>query len=302
LLYYHNQLPMTNHTSGRDANGLAHSANSLALIRSRLPSLAVAEQRVAQWVLQHAEEVVRMSMAQVARECGVSDTTVLRFCRAVGFQGYTDMKLSLVQDMASPTQLVHDDINEDDDALTIARKVFLSNIQALQDTLEVLDGEALVKAADMIAAAKQILIIGVGTSGPIVQDMYHMFFRLGFNVRAQTDSYLQLMEAALVGEGDVVVGVSQSGSSTDPVLTLEEAKRNGAGTIVITGNAESPITQYADVTLLAVSRETRAEAIASRIAQMTLVDALYVIISMRMLPVTTQNEAKIWKAVIQKTL
>ena len=129
-----------------------------------------------------------------------------------------------------------------------------------------------------------------------------MFFRLGFNVRAQTDSYLQLMEAALVQEGDVVVGISQSGSSTDPVLTIEEAKRNGAGIIVITGNAESPITQHADVTLLAVSRETRAEAIASRIAQMTLVDALYVIVSMRMLPITTRNETKIWKAIIPKTL
>ena len=241
-------------------------------------------------------------MAQVARECGVSDTTVLRFCRAAGFQGYTDMKLAIVQDMATPTQLVHDDISEDDDAITIARKVFHSNMQALQDTLEVLDGAALIKAADMIASAEQILIIGVGTSGPIVQDMYHMFFRLGFNVRAQTDSYLQLMEAALVQEGDVVVGVSQSGSSTDPVLTIEEAKRNGASTIVITGNAESPITKYADVTLLAVSRETRVEAIASRIAQMTLVDALYVIISMRMLPITTQNETKIWKAIIPKTL
>jgi len=293
---------ITDKMPGHDVNGLTHSANSLARIRSRLPALAAAEQRVAQWVLQHAEDVVRMSMAQVARECGVSDTTVLRFCRAAGFQGYTDMKLSIVQDLATPTQLVHDDINEDDDALTVARKVFHSNIQALQDTLEVLDGEALGKAADLIADADQILIIGVGTSGPIVQDMYHMFFRLGFNVRAQTDSYLQLMEAALVSDGDVVIGVSQSGSSTDPVLTIEEAKRNGASTIIITGNAESPITKYADVTLLAVSRETRAEAIASRIAQMTLVDALYVIISMRMLPITTQNEAKIWKAVIQKTL
>ncbi len=293
---------MPESSSGRNGNGLAPSASSLARIRSRLPALAAAEQKVAQWVLQHADEVVHMSMAQVARECGVSDTTVLRFCRAAGFQGYTDMKLSIVQDLASPTQLVHDDISEDDDAITIARKVFHSNIQALQDTLEVLDGDALVRAADMIANADQILIIGVGTSGPIVQDMYHMFFRLGFNVRAQTDSYLQLMEAALVRPGDVVVGISQSGSSTDPVLTLEEAKRNGAGTIVITGNAESPITKFADVTLLAVSRETRAEAIASRIAQMTLVDALYVIISMRMLPITTRNENKIWKAIIRKTL
>ncbi len=279
-------------------------ASSLARIRSRLPALAAAEQKVAQWVLQHADDVIHMSMAQVARECGVSDTTVLRFCRAAGFQGYTDMKLAIVQDLATPTQLVHDDITEEDDALTIARKVFLSNMQALQDTMEILDGEALARAADMLADARLILIIGVGTSGPIMQDMYHMLFRLGLNVRAQSDSYLQLMEAALVGPEDVVVGVSQSGSSTDPVLTMAEAKRNGAGTIVITGNAESPITQHADVTLLTVSRETRAEAIASRIAQMTLVDALYVILSMRMLSITTRNENKIWKAIIQsqKTL
>ncbi len=277
---------------------------SLARIRSRLPALAASEQRVAQWVLQHPENIIHMSMAQVARECGVSDTTVLRFCRAAGFQGYTDMKLAIVQDLATPTQLVHDDIAEEDDALTITQKVFLSNIQALQDTLEVLDGEALHKAADILAVARQILIIGVGTSGPIVQNMYHMLFRLGLHVRAQSDSYLQLMEAALVGPDDAVVGISQSGSSTDPVLTMAEAKRNGASTIVITGNAESPITQHADVTLLAVSRETRAEAIASRIAQMSLVDALYVILSMRMLPTTTRNENKIWKAIIQshKTL
>lgn len=276
--------------------------NALTRIRSSYPSLAASEKRVANWVMKEPEKVLHLSMAQVARECGVSDTTVLRFCRNAGFQGYTDLKLSIARDIVSPTQVVHDDIAEGDAPATIARKVFLSNIQALQDTLEVLDEAALIKAVELIAAAEQILIIGVGTSGPIVQDMYHMFFRLGFNVRAQTDSYLQLMEAALVGPGDVVIGISQSGSSTDPVLTVEEAKRNGAKIIVITGNAESPITKSADVTLLAVSRETRAEAIASRIAQMTLVDALYVIISMQMLPITTENESKIWKAVIKKTL
>ncbi len=276
--------------------------NALTRIRSSYPSLAASEKRVADWVMKEPEKILHLSMAQVARECGVSDTTVLRFCRNAGFQGYTDLKLSIAMNLTSPTQVIHDDIAEGDAPATIARKVFLSNIQALYDTMEVLDEDALLQAADMIASAARISIIGVGTSSPIVQAMYQMFFRLGLNVRAQTDSYLQLMEAALVGEGDVVVGISQSGSSTDPVLTVAEAKRNGAKTIVITGNAESPITQYADVTLLAVSWETRAEAIASRIAQMTLVDALYVILSMRMFPVTTENEAKIWKAVIKKTL
>ncbi len=277
------------------------SSNALARIRSQLPALAAAEARVANWVLQRPEEVIHLSMAQVAQECGVSDTTVLRFCRNAGFQGYLDLKLSIARDMASPTQIIHDNIEEDDDPLTVARKVFMSNIQALYDTLEVLDPESLTQAVDLLNRAKRILIIGAGTSGPIVHDMYNMFSRLGLNCRARTDSYLQLMDAALVGPGDVVVGISQSGSSVDPVLTLQEAKKNGAATIVITGNAQSPITKHADVTLLSVARETRAEAIASRIAQHTIIDALYVIISLQNLETAVQNEKRIWDAWLPKT-
>lgn len=265
-----------------------------------MPTLAASEARVANWILQQPETVMGLSMAQVAQACGVSDTTVLRFCRTVGFQGYLDLKLSIARDLTSPTQVIHDDIVEGDAPITMARKVFMSNIQALYDTLEILNEEALNQAVTLLDGARQILIIGVGTSGPIVQTMYQMFFRLGLNCKAQTDSYLQLMEVALLGPGDVVVAISQTGSSTDPILTLEEARRNGASTICITGNAQSPITQHADVTLLSVARETRAETIASRIAQLTIIDALYVIVSWRNMETVVQNERRIWDAVMPK--
>jgi DNA-binding MurR/RpiR family transcriptional regulator len=127
-----------------------------------------------------------------------------------------------------------------------------------------------------------------------------MFSRLSLNCHAQTDSYLQLMDAALLGPEDVVVCVSQSGSSIDPVMTVKQAKKNGATIIVVTGNAHSPITQYADITLLSVSRETRAEAIASRIAQHTIIDALYVIISLQRMETTLENEKRIWDAWLPK--
>ena len=276
--------------------------NSLAQIRSRLSTFATAERQVADWVLQYSEEVIHSSMAQVAQKCGVSDTTVLRFCRAAGFKGYMDLKLSIARDLASPTQMVHDDITEGDLPSTVARKVFMSHIQALYDTLEVLDKDALSEAVDLLIEADRIFIIGVGTSAPIANEAYNKLFRLGLNCHIQTDSYLQLMEASLIEDGTLVIAISQSGSSSDPVLSLEEAKRNGAKAIVITGHAGSPLTNLADVVFLAVSQETRAEAIASRIAQMTIVDALYVIASFRMLDTATKNEDKIWKAIIQKTL
>ncbi len=241
-----------------------------------------------------------LSMAQVAQACSVSDTTVLRFCRNAGFQGYSDLKLSIARDLVSPTQVIHDDIVEGDAPAVIARKVFLSNIQALYDTLEVLDEDALIQAIDLIGQARHLLLVGVGTSAPIVQSMYNMLMRLGINVKAQTDAYLQLMEVALLGPGDVVVAISQSGSSIDPVLTLEEARKNGAATICITGNAQSPITKHADVTLLSIAREARIEAIASRLAQLSIADALYVIIALGNLDLTTQNEKRIWDALLPK--
>ena len=278
------------------------TVNSLARIRSQLPTLAASEALVANWVLQQPEKVMHLSMAQVAKECGTSDTTVLRFCRNVGFQGYTDLKLSIARTLASPTQIIHDDIAEGDDPATVAHKVFMSHIQTLYDTLEVLDKVALNHAVEMIMEAERILIIGVGTSAPIAHEAHNKFFRLGLNCHAQTDSFLQLMEAALIGSETLVIAVSQSGSSIDPIMTLEEAKRNGAKTLVITGNDQSPLTKHADAVLLAVSHETRAEVIASRIAQVTIVDALYVIVSLHLLQTAVQNEDKIWKAIIHKTL
>ncbi len=276
--------------------------NSLTRIRSSLPALAAAEARVANWIMQQPERLMRLSMAQVAQACQVSDTTVLRFCRNAGFQGYTDLKLSIARDLTSPTQVIHDDIAMGDSPAMIARKVFLSNIQALYDTLEVLDEEALTKAVDLLTQAACTLIIGVGTSGPIVHSMYNMLIRLGLNCKAQTDSYLQLMEVALMGPGDLVIGISQSGSSTDPVLTLKLAKEVGAWTICITGNAQSPITKYADVTLLSVARELRTEAIASRLAQLSIADALYVILALNHIDTATRNEKLIWDSLLPKMI
>lgn len=277
-------------------------AKSLARIRSKYPTLAASEARVATWVLQQPESIMHLSMAQVAQACGVSDTTVLRFCRNSGFQGYTDLKLSIARDLTNSKQLIHDDIVEGDTPIVMAQKVFISNILALYDTLEVLDEEVLTKALGLLSGADHILFVGVGTSEPIVNNAYNLFMRLGLNCRAQTDSYMQLMEVALLRPGDLVVGISQSGSSVDPVLTLKQAKQNGASTICITGNTQSPITEYADVTLLSVAREARAEAIASRLAQDTIIDALYVILAWQNIEVAIENEKHIWDALLPKML
>ena len=146
------------------------------------------------------------------------------------------------------------------------------------------------------------MIAGVGTSGPIAHIMYNRLFRIGINCIVETDSYLQLMQASLVKPDDAVVAISQTGSSEDPVFTLREAKKHGAKTIAICGTASSPLTQEADIVLLSLSREIRPEAVASRIAQIAIIEALYVALAMQDVERTAENERKIWDAIVEKTL
>lgn len=275
--------------------------NTLACLRSYLPTLSEAEAQAAQWILQNADQVIHTSMARIAQACGVSDTTVLRLCRTVGFRGFTDLKLSLAQDLASPTQLIHDDIAIDDDPSAVARKVFLANIQALYDTLEMLHEAALTQAVQLLDQARQILLVGVGASAPIALSAYHKFFRLGLPCAVPADAHIQLMQAALFGPDDLVVAISHTGETRDPILILKEAKKHQARTLCLTGNAQSALTRYADVVLLSVSQETRSDAIASRVAQTTIIDALHIILSLQYLERTLETEKRILDAIVPRT-
>ncbi len=276
-------------------------SGTLARIRAQMPALSASEKAVARWVVEHYERVPHLSMGRVAQESGVSDTTVLRLCRTLGFQGFTELKFRCIQDLASET-VGRADTADDAGGHAVVRTVFAQAAQALADTLAVMDGATFQEAVERLAGADRILIIGVGTSIPVVESMYQRLFRLGLNCRAQTDAYLQLMDAALVKPGDVVVGISHTGASLDPIATLRTARQAGAFTMCITGNAESPITEQADITLVSVSEEIRVEALASRIAQIAIVDSLYVALALHDRERALSNEQRAYDAVLPKTV
>jgi DNA-binding MurR/RpiR family transcriptional regulator len=278
------------------------TASAAARLRGRLLALSEAERSVAEWILLDPAPLVRMSMSQVAQQCGVSDTTVLRMCRTAGFVGFTDLKLALAQDLVRPTQLIHDDIEPDDPPAALLRKVFHANIQALYDTLELTDVDALVRAVDALEAARTITITGVGGSAIVAQALYQRLYRLGRPCDAPQDVHLQLMHAALNGPGDVVFAVTYSGVTKDTVEILQQARARGATTIALTGNAQSPASRHSDIVLTSVSHETRTEPIAARVAQLTLVDALAIIYSVRHLTQTLDSESRFNQAVITKSL
>lgn len=278
------------------------STSGIARLRSHLLTLSEAERTVAEWVLADPGRLVQMSMSQVAQDCDVSDTTVLRMCRTAGFQGFTDLKLALNQDLVRPTQLIHDDIEPSDEPEALLRKVFHANIQALYDTLELVDTDTVVRAVDALEGAREITITGVGGSAIVAQALYQRLYRLGRRCDAPQDAQLQLMHAALARPGDVVVAVTYSGITKDTAQLLVRANRDGATTICITGNAQSPAARHADIVLASVSHETRSEPLAARIAQLTLVDAIAVIYSLRHLDRTLTSEARFTEAIVPKSL
>lgn len=134
----------------------------------------------------------------------------------------------------------------------------------------------------------------------MANEMHNRFSRIGLNCHVQTDSYLQVMESALLSFNDLAIVISQTGDSEDPLRTTALAKSKGCKVIVITGNTGSKLTDYADVVLLSVSHETRVETIASRIAQYAIIHALYVGLAMQDVASTTEKEKLIWEALMNK--
>jgi DNA-binding MurR/RpiR family transcriptional regulator len=264
----------------------------LVTIRSLLPNLAPVERRVAQAVLDDPGGAARQSISELSRSCGTSATTVVRFCRAVGLRGYPELRLALAAAVASDdpgaVALAAQDISPGDDAALIAKKIAYADAAAVTDTANHLDPAAVVNVVNYLAAANRIDIYGVGASGYVGLDLQQKLQRIGRPAFAWPDPHLAITSAALRTEGDVAVGLSHTGTTVDTIDALAEAHRGGAVTVAVTNFPWSPITEVADCVLLTAARETafRSGAMTSRIAQLTVIDCLFVVLAQRDLPAT----------------
>jgi DNA-binding MurR/RpiR family transcriptional regulator len=270
-------------------------------IRSGFRSLSKGEQLVAKAILQDPQAVILWSVTNLARRSRTSAAAVSRFCRKLGFGSFPRFKIRLSQDLASPTADIHEDAAVGDSIGEITRKVVHGNIQTLSDTLQVLDEKAVEQAVDLLSAASRITFFGMGGSGMVAQDAAHKFMRTGTPVVAYTDRHLQLIHAALLGGGDVVVAVSHTGHNRDLLEVLQVAKAAGARIIVITHYGPSPTVKLADVALHTMARETayRRESLSSRIAAMAIVDVLYVGVGVRHHRDVVKNIKKIRHAILR---
>lgn len=250
----------------------------LGKIRSHYARFSEKEKKIADYILKNPDQIIHCTINEVAEDLNVADATVFRFCKHIGFKGYQAMKIALASEIITPIQQIHEEINARDSENTITQKVFRSNIRTLENTLQILQVDALGKAIDLLLHAKRVEIYGTGGSAVIAMDAFHKFIRTGIKVYSFLDSHFQLMSASQLTENDVALVISHSGTNKDTISILNTAIEQGAKTIGITSFPKSPIGQKVDVSLCTSSEETeyRSEALASRIAQLSLIDALYV--------------------------
>lgn len=282
-----------NEKSGRGPAGSSGDAPEGILVRlaATREGLSPVSQRVIGYILDNREQVVHMSVSEVAGAVGVSIGSVVRVCQQIGMKGFQDLKIALARELVEPMKFIHEDVARTDDTATIVEKVLKSDIKALIDTLKVLDHQAMQQAVEYILAADRVEFYGIGSAAPIAVDIYYRMLRIGINCVVSIDSHMQAVSASLTNENVTVLTISHSGSTRETVDAMRLAKRAGARTICITNYGQSPIQEYADVVLYTAASETlfRTEAMTSRIAQLSVADALYVCVALASFEQSLEN-------------
>lgn len=273
-------------------------------IHSSYKQMSVKEKKIADYVLENPEKIIHSTINQLSDDLHVADATVFRFCKHLGFKGYQAMKISLASELVTPIEDIHEDIKEEDSETTIMNKVFQSNMTALAHTRDIQKKETLQEALTILLEAGQVHFYGSGGSGVTAQDGQHKFMRTGLSSLAYTDNHLQLMAASQLKPKDAAFFISHTGANKDLLEVLEVAKSRGARTIAITNYAKSPLTKQADISLYTVAQETeyRSEALASRIAELSLLDTLYVNYCVKRKQQTQEALSLIREAISRKRL
>ncbi|KRI01643.1 MurR/RpiR family transcriptional regulator [Curvibacter sp. PAE-UM] len=255
-------------------------------IRASLPSLAPAEQRVGQLVLADPRAFANLPVSELADRSHVSKPTVVRFCRSMGYDGLSDFKLKLAGTVSEGVPFIHRSVDVDDKTSDVVVKVIDNTVSAFLKYRNNASTAAIDKAVAVLAATyktgKRIEFIGAGNSGIVALDAQHKFFRLGVNTVAYSDGHMQVMSASLMGPGDCMVIISNSGRTRDLMDACDIARKNGATTIVITTSG-SPLALAGHIHLAADHPEgyDRYSPMVSRLLHLMIVDILATCVALR---------------------
>jgi len=264
-----------------------------------MPQLTPLEAQVVETIRARRDFDETTLLRSVADDAGVSEAMVVKVAKKLGFAGFKELRAGLATYNRLPTSGQRGELSDDDTDADIAAKVFRTTMRAIEETLSILDPAALEQAADAIFSAGQRDFYGIGGSAQIARDVSHKLLRIGVRSNVFDDAHMMLMSAALLGEGDVAVGISHSGTTEAVIEPLELAKRRGARTIALTNYPTSALAGIADVVLCSTAEGSPllGENAAARIAQLILFDAVFAAVARRDLAAAERNLAATMGAV-----
>ncbi len=252
-----------------------NSPNLIRRITESQPALRKSEAKVAAYVLANASEVIKMRIVDLASNSAVSEPTVIRFCRAIGFDGFQSFKLQLAQQLGLGSVFTQFAVEDSDTVADLLSKVFDTTVGSLITVRDEINSEVLEQAIATISSARRVEFYGFGASGSVAADAQHKFFRLQLSSAAYTDPHIQRMSAISLSPEDVVVAISQSGETQALLQSVELAREAGANVIGLAPQNTS-LSRLCNLAIY-VNMEEDLESftpVSSRIAHLVVIDVL----------------------------
>ena len=253
-------------------------------------TLRKSERKVCDYVLANLNDVIHMRIVDLASAASVSEPTVVRFCRAIGCNGFQDFKLSLAQHLATQKEFESFQIAEGDSIADLGVKVFDATLATLTQVRDDLDPTAIGAAIEAITQAKRVEFYGFGASAAVAADAQHKFFRLQISTSAYSDPHIQTMSAMSLSANDVIVAISQSGKTRALIEAIRLANNAGAKTIAL-APTDSPVAKESQIPIH-IDAEEEVEIytpLSSRIAHLVVIDLIAVGVAQRIGPHISQH-------------
>ena len=257
------------------------ASNILESITAQYHSLTRSGKKLADYIFAHTGEAQYFSISTLAENSGVSEASITRFCHGLGLAGYNDFKLALaktdhVTDMGELSDSPQG-IASEDSLNTIFQKIHKASVLSLNETLELLDENAINKAVDLLVQADRFFCFGNGGSMVMAMEAWARFSTATSRFVHVSDSHMQIMNTALATSRDVLLVFSYSGSTKDMEDTLQIAREHGVSIILVTHYPNSRAAQFADVVLLCGYNEgpLQSGSIPAKVGQLLLIDCLF---------------------------
>jgi len=232
------------------------------------------EKKIADWLFSHSGEAFPYSITELAEKCDSSEATIVRFSKRLGFNGYQDLKIALAQELEK--KIITPYITAEDSCFEMLEKLCNDIYLSLERTKKNIGSANMTEASEVIAKARKVILIGLGSSSTVAAEASNKFLRAGCNAYSYSDTHMQAIAVSQLSYGDVLIGISQSGSSKDIVECLRLAKTRGATTICVTAKERSPITKQSDIVLITDTEELRHSdlGLSSHLSRTVVMDAL----------------------------